>query len=441
MFILLFLSACQSATSIPVASPSQFYETQVIPTLNSTITSRNPIDTLSPTIALTTATAHSTLIMAPSPSETLSPQLPTWEAQPTVIISTAIPIPVNDSFQRDLVKRGYKLGFSTSTVGPGGYIYSAYIFSYHDPASFESPGDYHIAFYRSDGKTNRLMLNFPAPQYPGGSMYSGYQPLHASSYWIPFWYTADGWPHSENGNVQHSFGEWTDINQNGLPELALTYEYCSNACLDDIGEATHFYEIQTSSKVVDITADLPGVIGLILYFHSRKPAEIFVIDPSLWYCYKWCSNDTWWIYAWNGQKFVDVTPKYANEYLDYGARLVRDIQKSPEKRFPEWNLLRILFLYEKAGLRKQAFETFMDISDPSRGPAVHTAELCWLQYARASVSEDYQQGKPFHFPEFRLEGEMVDPLLALQRNMQFVNKLKSKYDLSACFNWLLTPTP
>jgi hypothetical protein len=439
--MLLFLSACQSTVSAPPTTSRPIYALLVTPPTISTITPPNLAVTLSSSVTPTPVAVHSTPTLTPSPSETSDPQLQTWEAQPTAIIPTAIPIPANDCFQRDLFKRGYKLGFNTSTIGPGGYTYSAYIFSYHEWDDLEAPRDYRIAFYRSDGGTNQILLNFSAPEYPGGNIYSGYPPVWLSPPITPFWYVVDGWPDSENYRPWYFFGAWADINQNGLPELALTYEYCPNACLNDIGEATHFYEIQTTSKVVDITADLPGIIGSTLYFHSRKPVEIFVIDPSLWYCIKWCSNDTWWIYAWDGQKFVDVTPKYANEYLEYGAKIIQDIQKNKKERFPEWQMLSILFLYEKAGLRKQAFDTFMDISAPSKWPDARTEELCWLQFARATVSEDYQQGRPYHFPEFRLEGEMIDPLDALQRNMQFVDKLKTKYDLSACFNWLLTPTP
>ena len=366
----------------------------------------------------------------------------TWEAQPTSVIPTAIPIPASDSFQIELLKHGYKLGFSTSTVGPGEYTYSANIFSNHgDNTSPEMPKDSRIAFYRFDGKTNLLLRTFSAPEYLGGSIYSGYPPVWISPNYMPFWYEVNGWPDSGNGSLRHLFGEWTDINNNGLPELVLSYEYCPNACVDDNGEATHFYEIQTTSKIVDITADLPGVIASTLYFHSRNPVEIFVYDPTLWYCYKWCIIDTWWIYAWDGQKFVDVSPKYANEYLAKGAKLIREIQQLSKEGFPEWRLLSILFLYEKAGLRKQAFELFMDISAPSRWPDVSTEELCWLQFARATVSEDYRLGKPFHFPAFNMASEFISPSNAIQRNIQLLDELKSTYEMSACVKLLSTRIP
>jgi hypothetical protein len=79
----------------------------------------------------------------------------------------------------------------------------------------------------------------------------------------------------------------------------------------------------------------------------------------------------------------------------------------------EWQLLEILFLYEKAGLRTEALQEFMEISDPTHWPQDDPWRVCWLQWRRASAAEDYRLGCPFSFPPLSLSDPLGYPDLQL----------------------------
>jgi hypothetical protein len=385
-----------------------------------------------------------------------STDTPTATQTPVVFPSnpTAVAIPEDDTYQSGLREQGYDLVFSSSTVGPGGYIYSVYLyadstfqikFPYADREISPTEGC-KIVFYRSDGETNVLVESFAPPKYPEGSIYSNYPVGCRPNHWNEvedFWLFSIYWwfppPTDEVFEKLNLQGVWSDINQNGLPEFAMYFQYCPNACLNHGAVATHFYEIQTTSEVVHITADLPGVIEPFYLVHSNDPLDFYVYDPTLWYCYKWCIIETWWIYGWDGEKLVDVTSRYKDEYITRGESIKASIQDKYGESFRDSELLTILFLYEKAGLRSLAIESFLELSDPSNWPNASLEELCWLQSARATALEDYEKGQPFRFPEFQLEGAQLPVLFQLPQVILKIDH--NKYDISACLDIIATPTP
>jgi hypothetical protein len=405
----------------------------------------------------------SSLALTPSPTNEMSSWkltdlsiTSTYAVLPTVINPTPIPIDTKDEFLLDIQSKGYSLYYGSSTEGPGGFSYSALIFldntfspypnrddiSAFPPYSFRSGPETNgciIAFYRSDGNHNELIRTFDAPLYTPGSYYDGF-PVHCipNDWNQPMNYSYHYPPESEIYDLLGLDGVWSDINQNGLPEFSVHYQYCPNACLDAGAVSTHIYEIQTTSRVTDITADLPGVIEPFNLIHSVDPITFYVYDPTLWYCYKWCIIDTWWIYQWDGDKLVDVTANYIDEYMEIGEEIKANVELDYGRLFREWTLLSILFHYQKAGLNDLALDTFLDITDLGYWPEASDLELCWLQYARAKAQIDSEEGRQYEFPEFRLIDEPVDPVEFLSRIVP--DWVQSGYDLSACEYYLEAQT-
>ena len=395
---------------------------------------------------------------SPQATSTLEPtatQNPYSGAEP---YPTAIAFTQDDVHIQELVDSGYNLLFGSSTAGPDGFIYSAYIFidATFPPSSLRSttenlfprapyrevlsPEEYtegcRIVFYRSDREMNEYMDSFGAPKYSEGGIYQGYPVSCLPNDWQHPKIISFGSPDDADRELLGLNGVWSDINQNGWPEFAVYYQYCGNACRNYGAISTHLYEIQAQSRVENITADLPGVLEVFHIVHSKAPVDFYVYDPTLWYCYKWCIIDTWWIYAWDGEKLVDVTPNYADEYRAKGAGIVKSVQEKYESSFRDSELLKILFLYEKAGLRDEAIEIFLELTNPLNWPNISQEEICWLQFARASATDDYLHERPFRFPEFRLEGAVVDII-----DYQFADNFEpgfniDDYDISACEDFM-----
>jgi len=298
-----------------------------------------------------------------------------------------------------------------------------------------------IAFYRWDGSENVFLYSFPAARYLEETVYPGFPVSCRPNVWAERFTIFGGDLAEEDLESIHANGPWSDINQNGAPEFAVIYQYCSNACLNHGAVAVHLYEIQTTSKIVDLTANLPGVIDPIKGFiHSLDPVEIYVHDPTLWYCYKFCIIDTWWIYSWDGRKFVNVSGAYADEYRAIGEKIVETVLQKEAVSFREWDFLEILFHYEKAGLGSEGIEIFLDITDPMRWSRATPVELCWLQFARASILDDFETGRPFRFPRFQLaflDLIALDAPSILERIMPEMDT--QKYDLSECIALLPSP--
>ena len=173
--------------------------------------------------------------------------------------------------------------------------------------------------------------------------------------------------------------------------------------------------------------------------HSSDPYSFWVYDPTLWYCYK-CVIDTWWVYAWDGEKLADVSAQYTDDYRKVGQELLQSIRNSYGTTYWEWRLLEILFLYEKAGLRAEALQEFMDISDPVHWSQDDPWRVCWLQVARASAAEDYRLGRPFRFPPVSLSDALGYPDLMLQHALEKQYIDPERYNLSACLPLLPTAT-
>jgi len=449
LMCVLWLAACTSGMVSAVPTATTVAATAA-PPLTATV-SVGVTDTQTPKPTVT----RTRLPITPIPSETLSALdvelTQVWTEIPTPSSRTPVAVAEGDSFRQDLARLGYQEYYSSSTTGPGGYIYSVYV---DIDKSFQgfTKGRYpemsyridqetegcRMVFYRWGGIENTFLYSFAAP--PGTyTYYPGYPAICMPMDWSdPKTYLAFLSIDFELYPALKLDGPWSDINHNSLPEFAMYYQYCSNGCLEPGAPAIHFYEIQSSARIVDITADLPGVVQPSRMIHAADPLELYVYDPILAYCYKWCAFDTWWIYGWDGEKLVDVTPKYADEIRQSGQEKVARIKKGYGQPLngDEWQLLEILFVYEKAGLRNEALAQFMEVSDPKHWPADDTWFNCWLQSARAQAQEDYRLGHAFRFPPF-----WNPDSLEISLESTFKRLDASHYDLSACQALQKTPAP
>jgi hypothetical protein len=182
---ILILNACTAEPFIngnntKIPATSSVFETTVQPasaTLPSTPTFSSTKEIRNPTW---TERVHPS--RTPKPSATMAPFVLSPENP------TPVPIPQENSFLNGLMGTGYQLMYGSSIAGPGGYLYSAYIFL---DSSFEpyNPDGYtdifnnlpyrenlidpdettegcRIVFFRSDGLKNEFLYSFGAPKYP-----------------------------------------------------------------------------------------------------------------------------------------------------------------------------------------------------------------------------------------------------------------------------------
>ncbi|MBW8012202.1 MAG: hypothetical protein FVQ83_13360 [Chloroflexi bacterium] len=414
---ILIIAACSSPQVINDLSPTP--RPIIIPTQTQTAT--------------VTATSTPRLIRTQTPI--LKPTLrPTYEATPITPIPTAISFDENDQFIADLETQNYKLIFGSSTIGPGGYIYSAYLFTDMDLEAMygedATPEICRLAIYLWNGEQNLLIRTFGAPMFPEGNRYHGY----------PVWCEHPGLRDvSSTSSMEFDPDEetiywyslksgWSDINQNGLPEFKVFYWYCPNAC-DGHQATVHYYEIQNTSTIVDITADLPGIKYGGSFDHEIDPLEFYVFDATHEYIAHLYIY-SYWIYGWNGEEYVDHTPSYAEEFLVWGSEKVAEIETyfGTELFYAyQADMLEIVFQYEKADMRWQAVETFLELSDPANWSLVENSSLCWLQLSRAMIQDDYENGRPFREPPDTTYLS-YDFYINLYEELSTAN-----YDVSSCF--------
>jgi len=362
-------------------------------------TSISSLEGVSPGTNIPTGTSSQTSILSTMPP---SPMI-TVETKGT---TPTFPLPTDDSFWEGMRNQGYEVVFSTSHVGPMDYVYS--VFAFKDTSLEPEFGDEtnseicRLAFYRWDGKKNVLLTDFGATTYPESSSYSGFPVNCSLANWDnDFWFTdiwGPGWALDEIRETLKLDGYWSDVNENGFPEVGIFFWYCPNACHGYEG-AVHFYEIQNTNTVVHITDNLKGILLPWKILHSKNPTTLYVYDPSLEY-EPHNYIDTWWIYSWDGLHYIDVTSEYAEEFLYWLERSVVRIEKeygSPIN-YTRTDFLEILFRSDKYGVRDEAFEIFLKITDPVNWPDTDQVYSCWLQMIREQAQRDYDENKLYSMP-------------------------------------------
>lgn len=359
----------------------------------------------------------------PVPSETVVPDTP--------LVATAASIE-NNVFAEDLLNRDHELMASSSVIGPKDFVYSAYLFNNTriDPITDETkPEICRLAFYRLDEDENALLRSFTGPLYASNSRYTYPVYCEAVNWDAPSKEILWGAEISqETRSLLGMDGYWSDINQNGLPEFAVFYQYCVQGCLNYGAVAVHFYEIKNTYQPTDITADLPGVIQPWNIVHRNDPLDIWVYDHTREY-EPLVYVESSWVYAWDGSKYKDISDNYQGDYSAQINQIATEIRNQFGLAITETrvDMLQILMLANKADLSKQqTLQTFLDISDPVHWPGTNPTMTCWLQLARAYAQRDVAEGQPFSLPP---NGNMLNGP-GLEEILEEFGQ--PKYDLSAC---------
>lgn len=352
-----------------------------------------------------------TLVPAHSTSpKTAEPVLPTASvtqppAAATVIAPpTLTPVPLrrpNQDFWDALDK--YEL-VSASTVGPDNLIYSAYVLA--DPSR---PGSCQLAFFRWDGYD---YTQIELIEVPTGCETTNWDWLQIE-------------PHERQ--TLRLKGYWSDINQNGQPELTIFHADDCSVC-DESSGRTAIYEIQSATTIVDITAGLPGEIALGRILHSANPLTIYLHELYPYGAHVYAGIAA--IYQWDGKQFVDVSLEYVVEFQHQVDEIIAQLQQGYGRSLTHTDINKLqtlLAIYNRLRLPQQeGLEKYLEVTQPSHWPGTENLTLCWLQLSRAQAQLDYEQQQPFQLYPIN-SVNLVPDLTVLTRDID-----TSRFDVSAC---------
>ena len=358
-----------------------------------------------------------TAVFTPTPTQTPMPSTATPQPTSTLILiqtaiieatipPTAVPINADEDIPANMQNKEYEMVFSTSGVGPESLIYSVYAFrdaSLKPEFGGEANSEIcRLVFYRWNETQNELIADFGAAAYPENSRYGGF-PVNCSlanwdnnSWFTDIW--GPGWSLDEIRDTLNLDGYWSDVNQNGLPEVGVFYWYCPNACYGYEG-SVHLYEIQDADTVAHISADFKGILLPWKMLHSKNSATLLLFDPSLEY-EPHNYIETWWIYAWDGAQYTDVTTDYAEDYLSGLNQYLLRIreQYGSAITYTPTHFLEILFESEKYGVQDEGIEVFLEVTNPENWPGTEQVYVCWLQVIREQALQQYNEKIPFTMP-------------------------------------------
>lgn len=191
----------------------------------------------------------------------------------------------------------------------------------------------------------------------------------------------------------------SDINGNDLPEFAVLNQYCANACFNWGYVSAHFFEIQADGSIRHITADLPGeIVPYYQILHKGEPGTLLLYDLDS--SSKWERVVSWWIYAWDGAAYQDVTHNYQDDIRKWGNQYLEVIrgQYGQPIEWERMDFIEILFQYEKAGLQDEAVEIIIEITDFENWPGTDFHYQCWLRIVRENAIQEAAAEKQFSLP-------------------------------------------
>ncbi len=399
--MLFMLVACNQASPTPKLTDTDI-ATIPLPTLT---------HTLSPTY---------TLRPPSTPRPTRTPRF--------VLPPTAVPLAANDPFQIAVQKGEKEVLYSTSIIGPQDAIYSVYVLmdAAYDPLNYGLPGydslnSCILVFYRLQRQVNSLMTVMNSSHPVACILINWNQPLP--------WAGVTLSP-GEDTKLLGLDGYWSDINQNGLPEVAVIEQYCANACLNWGIVKTRFYEIQSESKIVDITGNISGAILPWNIINTTAPLTIKVYDPIEYEHHVPVEVD--WIYQWNGHDFENVTVRHKVQYESRVDEIEDSLQRDYGKPLAHYavEFLEILTIYERADLpRDEGLALFLEITDLSHWPNTEKDVGCWLQVARAYVQEEFNKTRTLDLPPSP-NYLYLGPIADFSKNLAELGI--ADYDLSLC---------
>jgi hypothetical protein len=295
---------------------------------------------------------------------------------------------------------------SASTVGPGGLLYTVYVMT-----QSTLRGECHIYLVRSDGLEEALIFEFDGPEN-----------CELVDWDSPYTYVQDG-----ARPALALRGYWGDMNGNGLPEI--TFLHYSGAVSGDEANwgAYAVYEIAGVNQVTELTAELPGTIVPQALFHSTDPVTIYVHQ---WFMYELHQYvDLTWVYEWDGERYVDVSQRYLDEYRQQVDEAAARLRANYGKPMTFWDanvrdMQRILVTYNELRLpQAEGLALFLEVTDPAHWPGWN---LCWLQAARANAILDEEANRPFSL--------LPTIIVGMMDRSEFAYGIDpARFDVSACF--------
>jgi hypothetical protein len=185
---------------------------------------------------------------------------------------------------------------------------------------------------------------------------------------------------------------WGDVNENGNIDIAVSFLWGNN--ID--GSEVHIFEVRDGTTIVDLMANLPGVISP--WDYDPYYLDFLVIDLA------WVHHDciyppirTFWIYYWDGDAYVDQTSQFdLQDYLTSIADGLRERHGSPFVPARDIDpLVKILVMYDKWGRRDDGWQLYEELSDPVNWPGTDEESLRWLEADIAHFRGEYEAGLDF----------------------------------------------
>ncbi len=407
--------------SSPTTSPAQRLETSqpITPSPKNSPTLQN-----SPTLT-STKTAEPAAATAQQPESAASAGIPAEET---------IPLAEDDAFRLELKAKKYLLTSAGSIRWSEKFIFSAYVFIQTDSSPLLA-GDLDvnqdtvlIAFYRWDGSENQLIgvkrLSGPPPGLPVGAEIINWTKPASRVPVVEFFFQ----PGPDHLRLLNGQNYSSDINRNALPEFAFLVEYCPISCNDPMF-GIQLFELQSTSSIVNLTEDLPGLTRFTPF--TENPSAFSVTD-TIWYDF-YSTIQTTWVFTWDGAKFNDISASFPEAYTAEAELIINSVQSYFGQPFEQNGMalelatLKILKLYEKAGMPEQGLEIFMQLTDPAHWPGTGTNSLCWLNISRATAEDDFKQDRVYSIPGSSASFESITALQDAVTHLE-----KTGHDMRIC---------
>lgn len=185
---------------------------------------------------------------------------------------------------------------------------------------------------------------------------------------------------------------WGDANGNGLPDMAVTFLWANQYT----GSEAHLFEVRPDDTVIDLFADLPGIVSPWEYDPSEPILTVFDLQ--------WAGHDCIyppmaivWVYTWRDGRYVDITAE-----RDF-SRFLRTLQASVEQYVGQpFNpyltiepLTQLLVIHDRIGQRGAGWQLYTSLADLKNWPGTDDASAAWLQSDVDHFAREVRSGAPF----------------------------------------------
>lgn len=185
---------------------------------------------------------------------------------------------------------------------------------------------------------------------------------------------------------------WGDANENGLPDMAVTFLWANQYT----GSEAHLFEVGPDDAVRDLFAELPGIVSPWEYDPSDPVVTVFDLQ--------WADHDCLyppmavvWLYAWRGERYVDITAEL--DLSSYLGRLQADVEQNFGQPFNPYTtiepLTQLLVLHDRIGQRAEGWKLYASLTDLKNWPGTDAASAAWLQSDVDHFTREVQVGDPF----------------------------------------------